>query len=954
VQVYEVGEHQGRPFLALEYCGGGSLEGRLGGSPLPPAEAARLVQTLAHAVHAAHQANVVHRDLKPANVLLGADGTPKITDFGLAKKLDEQGRTQTGAIMGTPSYMAPEQAEGRKDVGPAADVHALGAILYECLTGRPPFRGPTPLDTVVQVVTSDPVAPTQLQPKVPRDLETICLKCLHKERARRYPRAEELAADLRRFLANEPIVARPVRSLERLAKWARRRPAAAALAVVSLLAALVVLGGGLWFTARLSAEKTRAVQAEKDAGDRADELQEQRDAGRHMLYFAHMKLAEEHLGDGEIGLLQPLLQTDRPGPSQEDLRGWEWYYLLGRCRGLTALTGHAGTVRAVAWSPDNRRLASAGDDGVVCIQDVSGGAPLTLHGHEGEVWSVAWAPGGRRLASAGEDGSVRVWNADCGEALQACRGHRGTVRSACWSPDGGRLASGGADGTVRLWDADTGKELAVLRGHKATVRTVAWSPDGKRLASGGGRERGMRPGEAHVWDVAGQRVVLSLVGHTGEVEAMAWSPDGGRLASAGGYWDDMVKVWGASSGKELLTLPRAAAGRKMPDYATGHDHSGHKQTVYTVAWSPDGSALVSAGHDRSVILWDARTGQQRDVWRRVGERAAWSPDGQRLASAGQNGAVRIWSTPSPGDCPTLMPSPTGRATGLAWSPDGTRLAATFGDKALRTVLLWSTATWQAAEPAPPQRLGLVPCLDWSPDGRRLAGAVQYANAVHVWDAATGRLEQTIPNLPSLYRLAWSPDGRRLAAGVRGEVKVWASDSWKEVRKFPGSGSAVVWSPDGRFLACRPADLPDRGAHRVAIWDVEAGSKVRELVGHTSLVLAIAWSPDGRSLATGGEDSTVRIWDASTGRQTMTQVGHSETVFFVAWSPDGRRVASAGADKVIKLWDVARGKELLALRGHSNIVYSVAWSPDGRRLASASYDGSVRIWDAVAGYRNEER
>jgi tetratricopeptide (TPR) repeat protein len=265
VQVYDVGEHEGCPFFSLEFIDGGCLTDRIGNTPQPPAEAARTVQVLAAAMEYAHKRGILHRDLKPANILLGHDGTPKITDFGLAKRLEgDSSHTRTGSILGTPSYMAPEQAFGHsKEVGPAADIYALGAILYELLTGRPPFQGTTLLETVQMVRTAEPVPPSRLQPRLPRDLETVCLTCLRKEPHKRYATSSDLAEDLRRFLGKEPIQARPTPLWERAAKWSRRRPAAAALIVVSSLAAASLMVGG-WLFARqeaVRAEEARQLTA---------------------------------------------------------------------------------------------------------------------------------------------------------------------------------------------------------------------------------------------------------------------------------------------------------------------------------------------------------------------------------------------------------------------------------------------------------------------------------------------------------------------------------------------------------------------------------------------------------------------------------------------------------------------------------------------------------------------
>jgi len=266
VQIYEIGEHEGLPFFSMEFVAGGSLQRRLGGAPQGPRVAAEMVETLAAAMHVAHGQGIVHRDLKPANILLSPDGSAKITDFGLAKQLDDDsGQTRSGQVMGTPSYMAPEQAEGRiTAIGPATDVYALGAILYEMLTGRPPFRGENTWDTIAQVIDAEPVAPRQLQPKTPRDLETICLKCLRKDARQRYATAAELADDLRRWCAGEPIKARPVSPWERTAKWIQRHPwiaAAWALGIFSLLS--VVTGTLLTLDQRAQAAEARNQQLEE-------------------------------------------------------------------------------------------------------------------------------------------------------------------------------------------------------------------------------------------------------------------------------------------------------------------------------------------------------------------------------------------------------------------------------------------------------------------------------------------------------------------------------------------------------------------------------------------------------------------------------------------------------------------------------------------------------------------
>ncbi|MCG8422650.1 MAG: protein kinase [Proteobacteria bacterium] len=910
VQVYDTGTHHNQLFIAMELIDGQPLHQWLNEHPDRSWQAVLQVYLeAARGIAAAHQHGLIHRDIKPANVLIGEDGRVCVVDFGLARihephtdtarsrdagqeccgpeetsssnldgssdELTEQ-LTQTGTVMGTPIFMAPEQIF-ETELDPATDQYCFCFSLYTSLYGKWPFAEAQSTDGIADLnlrkLRGD-IEPPPPDSEVPQWLYPVIARGLAPNPKNRHGSMNQLIAALETNVTPRTRI--------------RRSRGAFLLVIAGTLAGLLALSS----IQQAELASREAVQI------RARNLAIEREAVRAR-NAARMATAREQHADPTtvLALLREVEPLHTP-------RGWSTLALWALNSGVArAVFTQPDVVHRAAFSPDGRRIVAASFDMTARVWNADGsGTATVLRGHQGRLFTAAFSPDGSRIVTASFDKTARVWNSDGTGEPVVLRGHQGWVKSASFSPDGSRVVTASWDKTARIWNADGSGTPRVLLGHQGGLNWAAFSPDGSRIVTASFDNTVL------VWNVDGSGSPTILKGHQKSVYGAVFSPDSSRIVTTSA--DKTVRIWNADGS------------------GTPHVLVGHQDSVYEVAFSSDGTRVVTTSADRTVRVWNADGSGEPRILR--GHRdtvfsASFSPDDTHIVTASADRTVRVWDADRSSP-PRILRGHHDRVTSLAFSPDGQRIVTASFDATARV--------WNANGSGSPRILrghhDMLYSAAFSPGGKRIITA-SYDHTVRVWDA-DGSDEPLIirGHEDRVNSAAFSRDGTLMVtASADRTARVWsASGAPVLILGHDERVASAAFSPDNARIVTASQD------RIVRVWNADGSGQPTALLGHQDTVHSAAFSPDGSRIVTASFDKTARVWNADGSGKSVLLLGHEDRVYSAVFSPDGARIVTASADNTVRVWNADGSGQPLIIRISDDDVTWAAFSPDGTRIAAA--------------------
>jgi len=894
VPIYAFGEVDGKHFFTMQFVDGPSLAQLIQKGPLSPLIAAQYVRTMSRTIAYSHEQNIVHRDLKPSNVLIDQWGQPCITDFGVARPISENDEEEnSGYITGTPNYMAPEQSRSSDPrIVPASDIYSLGAVLYALLTGRPPFKSATIVDTLLKVRNQAPVPPRLLNHAIPPDLETICLKCLEKETYSRYLSAEELAIDLNHFILGEPILARPAGRTERFWRWCQRNPAISLSALASAVMTILLIGVLLYSNIQLQKSARQLEDARQNAIA-------SRKAAEYAVYLSDLKDAGIAWEERDSQQLSQYLKRQIPAPGGNDLRDGAWYFLWNHAHLPHNIIAKDPTpIYFVCFNKDGTALATSGKDAIIRIYDTSTvdyELLQEIHTQQIEVNGLAFSPIRDQLASAGDDGTVRIWNIDWENNKHILhkqfKAHNELALNVLFSQAGDKIYSAGKENVIRIWNAQTGDPEGKLDQHTDIAGSIALSPDGKLLASASNNS------QIIIWDLLTQTPKLAIDARKGKLTSIAFSPDGKKVISTSTH-EKVALMYDVKTGKLIDEIPHLNPPRRS-------------------MFSPDGQKVITSDYSGMIHFWPVSLkNRQEPRWKSTGPHSWKAHDG------------RVFS--------------------MAFSPQNRSLTSGGGDfKVISWDIESKPPTWflQKAD----HDFSDIQFVSTT-EGEKIVSLDN--NVLELWNIEDGTLNQELKSFKTEINCLGTARGHAMiAAGADdGHIYVIDAENGKEIfskqigKQF--DTDQILLSSDGRLLAA----VNTYGDHptKLVVFDILENTQLQNIPPHE--YKAIAFSQDCKRLYASIDTNEVKILDMENQSDLKGPGGHFDSINQITCSPDDKIIATCSKDRLVKLWQKDSFSAATVLSQHKDEVISMVFDSKGSKLISCGLDGKVIVWNVGTAQR----